>query len=138
MIIEISSPSESNYKEILKLSKAYDLDREEMDREDFLVALANDTVTGFGRLRRYPDCVEVATVGVVEALRNYGIGSAIVKKLIDSGPKEIYVTCVIPGYFKRFGFKRVKEFPDVLLKKIEFCHSFGYDEDHVHVMKLNK
>jgi N-acetylglutamate synthase-like GNAT family acetyltransferase len=138
MIIEISTPSKEHYKEVVRLAKSFDLDREEMKREDFLVALSNDTVLGFGRLRTYSDCVELATIGVVEALRNYGIGTAIVKKLIENGPKEIYVTNVIPSYFKRFGFKRVKEFPDVLMDKINFCHSFGYDEDQIHVMKLRK
>src|SRR5688572_26280351 len=102
------------------LSKKFDLDCENMSWEQFVTAKRENEIIGFGRLRKYSGCTELATVGVVPQERKKGIGIAIVNELIRTGPNEIFVTCVIPDFFTRFGFKTVKEYPPVLQKKVDF------------------
>lgn len=116
------------------LAKKFDLDCEEMSWEQFVTAKRRDEIIGFGRLRKYSGCTELATVGVLPRERKKGIGIAIVNELIRTGPNEIFVTCVIPDFFTRFGFKTVKEYPSVLQKKVDFCKSFDFCEEQIFVM----
>ena len=128
----------SDHSEILELSKRFDLDVLEFNIRDFCVVRKQSRVVGFGRLRPYPGFKEVATVGVVEDERSKGIGSAVVNCLVDGKDETIFLACVIPDFFARLGFKEVKDFPGELTAKINFCHSFGYKRNEVHVMKLER
>lgn len=115
-----------------------DLDTELLSAGQFLVAKTGGSIIGIGRLRSYPDCTEVATVGVVDKFRNKGAGSGLVRELIKRGPAEIFVTCVIPDFFKRFGFETVKQYPPALQKKVDFCISYNFKVSEVFVMKICK
>jgi|ERR1051326_8069333 N-acetylglutamate synthase-like GNAT family acetyltransferase len=124
--------------EILRLAKSFDLDVEDFSHEQFLIARKENQIIGFGRLRKYNDCTEVATVGVIHPERNRGVGTSIVKELIQIGPKEIFVTCVIPNFFSRVGFEAVKHYPSVLRKKVDFCKLYNFSEEEIFVMKITK
>ncbi len=98
---------------IFSLAKKYNLESNDMDANQFLVAEIDGKIIGFGRLLQHKDCIELGTIGVIEEYRNKGIGKKIVlellKKAIEMGYKSIYLTTLIPEYFKKFGFKVVKE-----------------------------
>lgn len=134
----IAPPLRSDMAEIECLAREMELDREDFSGGRFLAAKREEKIIGFGRIREYPQCVEIATVGVVKEERNKGVGSMIVSELIKSGPAEIYVTCVIPHFFERLGFQSVKQYPAVLQKKVDFCKSYDFKDDEVFVMKINK
>jgi len=134
----VSPASERDMPVIEHLAKSFDLDCEDLLWKQFVVAKNNDAIIGFGRLRDYPDCAEVATVGVIYEERNKGIGTAIVNKLIQIGPKEIFVTCVIPSFFSRFGFETVKQYPSVLQKKVDFCKLYHFCDEQIFVMRITK
>ena len=139
--IHISTASESDFAEIIQLATRFDLDTEGVEWGQFMVAKQDTSIIGFGRLRFYSgseQCMEVATVGVVPEERNKGVGSAIVNELIRKGPHEIYVTCVIPAFFEKLGFKTVKQYPSVLQKKVDFCKLYSYTDDQIFVMLLQK
>jgi N-acetylglutamate synthase-like GNAT family acetyltransferase len=123
---------------IEQVAKSLDLDRENTSWEQFIVAKKGQTIIGFGRMRQYPECVEIATVGVITEEQKSGVGSMIIKELIRSGPREIFVTCVIPDFFGKFGFQQVKQYPSVLQKKVDFCKSYDFSDEQVFVMKLVK
>ena len=106
--------------------------------KQFVVAKHNDAIIGFGRLRSYPDCTEIATVGVIPEERNKGVGTAIVKELIQSGPSEIFVACVTPNFFGKLGFQAVKQYPSILQKKVDFCKLYGFKNEQIFVMKIEK
>ena len=93
---------------------------------------------GFGRLRKYPECTEIATVGVIPPEQKKGIGSQIVRELIRTGSSDIFVTCVIPDFFGKLGFQIVKQYPSVLQKKVDFCKSFDFSEEQIFVMRFRK
>ncbi|MFI5163646.1 MAG: GNAT family N-acetyltransferase [Bacteroidia bacterium] len=131
----ISAASESDFPVITRLAKSFDLDCEEMLWNQFIVAKNNNSIIGFGRLRSYTYCTEIATVGIVSEERHKGLGADIIKELIRSGPPEIYVTCVIPEFFGKLGFQTVKEYPSVLQKKVDFCKLYDFSEEQIFVMK---
>lgn len=136
--MEISQAKGENLQEIERLAKKFDLDCEDISEKQFLVAKKDKVIVGFGRLRTFASCTELATVGVLEDMRNKGVGSALINELIRIGPHEIFVTCVIPDYFKKFGFTPVKEYPSILQKKVDFCRSYNFDEKNIFVMHLLK
>jgi len=129
---------ETDLHEIIFLAKSLDLDLEDILWQQFVVAKKKGGVIGFGRLRNYSQCTEVATVGVTPKERNKGIGTSIVKELIRIAPSEIFVTCVIPGFFRKFGFDTVKQYPSVLQKKVDFCKLYDFSDEQIFVMKLKK
>ena len=136
----ITIASEKDFPEIVRLAQSFDLDCENIAWNQFIVAKKNESIIGFGRLRAYSDCSEVATVGVIKPERNKGIGTSIVKELIRMGfgSKEIYVTCVIPNFFLRLGFETVKQYPALLQKKVDFCKLYDFTDEQIFVMKFVK
>lgn len=136
--VKIYPAQETELIDIKRLAKKLDLDLEDIEHGQFITAKRGDKIIGFGRLRRYPECTEIATVGVVEEEQKEGIGRILVSELIKLGPSELYVTCVIPDFFKKFGFQMVKQYPAVLQKKVDFCISYDYKPEEVFVMKLEK
>lgn len=131
----IESASQADFPVIERLAKSFDLDWEDVDYVQFITAKRGPEIVGFGRLRIYESCAEIATVGVVHPERNKGIGTAIVKELIRQGPEEVYVTCVIPRFFSRIGFQTAKQYPAVLQKKIDFCKLYDFSDEQIFVMK---
>ena len=147
--IKILPASELDMAVIQQLAKSFDLDCENIRCNQFVVAKiiqsTRDEIIGFGRLRQYSAgntgpiaCTEIATVGVIPEERKKGVGSLIMKELIQSGPAEVFVACVIPDFFGKFGFKTVKEYPIILQKKVDFCKMYGFCDEQIFVMKRIK
>lgn len=130
--------TESDLSEILRLAKGLDLDIVDISWKQFVVAKKGNRIIGIGRLREYPECTEVATVGVTEPERHKGIGTALVNELIRTGPAILYVACVIPEFFLRFGFEKVKQYPPVLQKKVDFCKLYDFKDEQIFIMKISR
>ena len=138
MQIPVLPAASTDLQEIHFLAKNFDLDIENISWQQFVVVKKEEHVIGFGRLRTYPQCTEVATVGVIPSERNKGIGTAIVQALIRLSPAELYVTCVIPDFFGMLGFEKVKQYPSVLQKKVDFCKLYDFSDEQIFVMKRGK
>lgn len=138
MAIRVASALETEHEKVHALSLSMSLDMEDFRISDFLTAKQGGNIIGFGRLRTYPGFREVASVGVLAENRGKGIGSLVVNELIRQTREEIYLTCVIPGFFSKLGFEKVKDFPSELIPKYDFCRSFGYSEEEVTVMKYKR
>ncbi len=138
MDIRVASALETELEKVLALSLSMSLDTEDFRIKEFLTAKEGDHIIGFGRLRTYPGFREVASVGVLAENRGKGIGSLVVNELVRQTHGEIYLTCVIPGFFSKLGFEIVKDFPPELIPKYDFCRSFGYSEDEITVMKFKR
>jgi N-acetylglutamate synthase-like GNAT family acetyltransferase len=142
--IAIQSASKKDILIIEHLAKEFELDLENFNWNQFVVAKKDNKIIGFGRLRKYKlenqseECYEIATVGVVFEERKRGAGSLIVKEIIRNGPSEIFITCVIPCFFEKLGFQLVKHYPSVLQKKVDFCKSYNFNDDQIFVMKHTK
>ena len=136
--ISLAPASITDMLVIEQLAKDFDLDREDIQWTQFIVAKRNETIIGFGRLRKYAECTEIATVGVVSEERKNGVGTLLVKELMHLGPSDIYVTCVIPEFFNKLGFQMVKQYPSVLQKKVDFCKSYDFNDEQIFVMRFIK
>lgn len=95
------------------------LDDEDLDYAQFVVAEDGRGIAGFGRVRPHGKLSELGCVGVVEDRRGRGIGSMLVKRLIDVFPTpEVYITTDMPEYFARFGFEKLEPGPGELVEKL--------------------
>lgn len=114
-------PTEKEFKQICFFITEFELDNRDLKKEQFIVALRDSELIGFGRLREHTDCLELCSLGVVNSYRRQGIGKAIVTRLIESFSKNIYLVCIIPDFFIPFGFHQVETFPICIQNKIEYC-----------------
>jgi N-acetylglutamate synthase-like GNAT family acetyltransferase len=97
-------------------------DTEDLQPDQFVVAQGNDgTILGCGRLKPYPDCIELASLAVAIGWRSRGIGWAIVGKLLEQHQGTIHLICEddVVEFFRRFGFQLLSssEMPSGLLPK---------------------
>lgn len=123
----LKNPSQKEFRKICLLINEFELDNRDLKKEQFTVAIHEGELVGFGRLREHADCYELCSLGVIPSFRKKGIGKAIVNRLIEPdsyrGSKNIYLVCIIPEYFKPFGFQSVKKCPASVKDKIEYCTS---------------
>jgi N-acetylglutamate synthase-like GNAT family acetyltransferase len=111
----------SEQSEIQTLAEELLLDTAELNPSEFLVCRSGDILTGIGRVRKYPDCYELCTLGVSEAYRGKGIGFSLVWSLIRSFNAPLHVVTDIPHFFSKFGFTRCDNIVDSLKNKQQRC-----------------
>jgi N-acetylglutamate synthase-like GNAT family acetyltransferase len=108
---------------IVRMIGEFDLDYEHLSFEQFLVIEEEGQVVAFGRLKPYPDAVELGSVGVRTDRRKMGYGKIMVEALIEKVPDEIWITTNLRDYFRKFGFTESEQMPVSIKNKLEnFCH----------------
>jgi len=136
--MRIEEPSAQQYEGIMRLIGQFELDDREVLSTQFLAAVSENTLLGFGRIRTYPACSELCSLGVVEPLRHKGIGSQLVQKLIQKAQQPLYLVCIIPEFFEPLGFKTVADYPPELGEKLDYCReALSVPEEYV-VMKYEQ
>jgi amino-acid N-acetyltransferase len=134
--VEISSCTASEFPEIKKLIAGFCLDDNDLRPEQFLVARSEEKIVGFGRLRQYPDCNELCSLGVIEDKRLKGVGRQLSLALIKKATLPLYLVAIIPDFFSKLGFTKITDFPSELGVKLKYCNeSLSVPEPYV-VMKL--
>ncbi len=124
-------------KNVFDIALKYDLDSNDMDYKDFVIAEDESKIIGFGRLWKHDDAVELGTIGVIEEYRNQGIAEMMIKELLGRTDKDVYITTLIPAFFERFGFKTLDVAPpNSMIRKKEWCE--GCSKIGCTVMKLKK
>ena len=132
MNLTFKTPNNKEFEQIQQFIHEYELDNRELKAEEFSIALRNNELTGFGRLRIHSDCIELCSLGVVTNKRKQGIGKAIVNELLKQKTKNIYLVCIIPDFFIPFGFKIISNYPESIQAKMEYCTSeLAVPEDYV-------
>ena len=81
--------------------------------ERFYVAKStvNHEFIGCGQLKPHNDgTVELASIATVKSWRNKGVASAIVQKLMEMGPRPLYLTCMssMGPFYEKFGFRSLQ------------------------------
>ena len=87
-----------------------DGDLHQLDHGQFVVAESEGgTILGCGRLRPYPEFCELASLAVDQDRRTNGVGRAIVGRLLELFPGNVYLICEdhVMNFFSRFGFRPV-------------------------------
>ncbi|MDD5568248.1 MAG: N-acetyltransferase [Candidatus Omnitrophica bacterium] len=80
---------------------------------DFWVVEKNGKIIGCAAMHiSWDDLAEIKSVAVARKNHGKGIGRELVeaclKEAVDLGANKVFVLTYKPGYFKKFGFKRVK------------------------------
>lgn len=81
-----------------------------MDQGQFVVAESEcGTILGCCRLRPYPEFCELASLAVDQDRRANGVGRAIVARLLERYPGDVYLICEdhVMKFFSHFGFRPV-------------------------------
>ena len=100
--------------------KRNSIDSENLDPQEFVVAMENGTIAGFGRLRRAGEAYQIGCVVVVEDKRRHGVGSLIVKHLLDfTSVSLVYIVTDLVDYFEKLGFVEMKEGSKELLDVLD-------------------
>ena len=121
MDLILKKPTDREFEEVCSYIKKYDLDNRDLQKQQFTVAFEGLVLVGFGRLLEHPDSTELCSLGVIESHRKQHIGKAIVEELIKNSPRNIHLVCIIPDYFRQFGFQIVEQFPKSIQNKMEYC-----------------
>jgi|ERR1700741_2808653 len=134
--VNISVATDADLSEIRSCITEFRLDDEGIQTEQFLVAKYKGELVGFGRIREHENCSELCSLGVIEPERNKGVGTLLTQHLLKKAKQELYLVCIIPGFFLPHGFQITKNYPEPLAKKLYRCETvLSVPEEYV-VMKL--
>jgi N-acetylglutamate synthase-like GNAT family acetyltransferase len=79
-----------------------------LDWRNFLVAVDEEgSLLGCGQLKSHgPRSVELASIAVTEAARRRGIARGLIDRLIEKGPRPLYLICLpkMRAFYEPFGF----------------------------------
>lgn len=118
---EIVACSECDFGDVIKFIELLQLDNNDLNPSQFLVAKRSGKVIGFGRLRTYAGCSELCSLGVMEPFRNKGVGTALANELIGLLERPLFVVTIIPAFFERLGFVETFDFPKEIKVKMDYC-----------------
>ncbi|MEW6002574.1 MAG: GNAT family N-acetyltransferase [Nitrospirota bacterium] len=109
-MVRVRHATEADLVFIEERLKEHHFDTETLDYREFVVATEDGELIGLGRLKKTGEIYQIGCVIVVEEKRQRGIGSLIVKHLMDYAPvKIVYVLTDWVDYFKELGFVEIKE-----------------------------
>ncbi len=133
----ISPCTETEFPVVKKMIAEFCLDDNDLRPEQFLVAKYEGKIVGFGRLRQYPACNELCSLGVIEDLRLKGIGRQLTLALSKKATLPLYLVAIIPDFFSKLGFSEISDFPSEIGIKLKYCiKTLSVPETYV-VMRLN-
>jgi N-acetylglutamate synthase-like GNAT family acetyltransferase len=136
MNFEISACTAEQLQTVKNYISQFELDDRSLHHHQFLVAIQNTNIIGFGRIREHEGCSELCSLGVIHPERNKGVGKALTKALVKKAKQPLYLVCIIPQYFAPFGFKLCDKFPAELKNKLNYCtHELVVPETYVVMQK---
>ncbi len=121
--LSIVACNAKHFAAVQRYIQVFELDNRQLKPEDFLIALMDDALVGFGRVREYADCSELCSLGVTEPHRCKGIGSALVQALAQKAQQPLYLVCIIPPFFEPLGFATCTHYPTAMQQKLDYCSS---------------
>ncbi len=123
MSIQIRECNINEFEQIKNYIQQFELDNRELNPNQFLVAIEQNTIIGFGRIREHRNCSELCSLGVIEPERYKGIGKGLTKALIAKATQKLYLVCIIPDFFTKLGFEICHNYPAELENKLAYCTS---------------
>ncbi len=117
----IRRASNDDFPQISGLARKLGLDYQGMDKDSFWVAENRSRVVGIVGLKKHAGCYELCALGVDPAHRHKGLAQRLVKTLLQSADRDIYLATIIPGFFRGCGFDQAPEIPPSMKKSREWC-----------------
>jgi len=135
-VFNVTIPTTIDWGIIKDLIKEYRLDDNNLSIDQFIIVKNEQTLLGFGRLKKHLDCDEVSSLGVLPQNRNKGVGKIIIEELVKQAAKNIYIVTIIPDYFVKLGFEKTCQFPASMMTKQNDCKDVcGCDSPTVMMLK---
>jgi len=106
---------------IIRLARRLGLDYSGMEADDFWLAGESGEIIGICGLKTHRDCLELCALGVQESWRRTGVGTRLVRAVLQAAGSEVYLATVIPDFFTRFGFRATDQIPSPMIKKADWC-----------------
>jgi len=109
MLYTIRPATEADRAAILGLMRPCDYNRSGLKPHCFVLAEDAGRVIGIGQIKRHWEGTpELASLVVAADRRGQGVGSAIVRALVDRHTGLLFLFCLAPlaGYYAQFGFRR--------------------------------
>ncbi|RPI83241.1 MAG: N-acetyltransferase [Chloroflexi bacterium] len=111
MEYKIREASQRDFKYIKKLIYSVRINPIGLDWRRFIVATdPEDSILACGQIKRHYDgSRELASIAVCPEHQMKGLGSAVIRHLIEREPPPLYLTCrsQLETYYVRFGFRKV-------------------------------
>ena len=124
---------------IRRLVRAERLDPTSLRWPNFLVAEEDGAIIGIGQVKPYSGGRELGSLVVLPAHRHQGVGSLIVRALIEREQGELFLFCQrrLEPYYERFGFRRAgrHQLRGTLRRKYLFARVFRLFGVNVIAMK---
>lgn len=108
--IHIRPAVASDAPAIRRIVRAAHLNPLDLNWRRFVVAEDAGAIVGVGQIRRHGDgSRELASLAVVPGRRGQGLGTTIVRALLDREPGPLFLYCAgdLAGFYARFGFRTV-------------------------------
>lgn len=113
--------SASDIWEIRKLVFSAKLDPTQLRWQQFSVIECDRKIVACGQLRSFSEVQELSSLVVLPAWQNQGLGSYLVKHLIQKSTQPLYLECAswLEQFYSQFGFVSVswREVPSPLKEK---------------------
>lgn len=107
----IREASQSDFKHIKKLIYSVRINPIGLDWRRFIVAVdPAGSIIACGQIKRHYDgSRELASIAVCPEHQMKGLGSAVIRHLIEREPPPLYLTCRsrLGSYYERFGFRTI-------------------------------
>jgi N-acetylglutamate synthase-like GNAT family acetyltransferase len=119
----IQAALNTDLPDIMELLEALNLDMEEVHYSEFFVCKDKGELIAAGRVRAHEDGVyELCSLGVLEDYRMAGIGTDIIKALVNKHSLDsVYVVTEIPEFFEKTGFVKSTHKSEYLQDKLKRC-----------------
>lgn len=126
MPISLRNATENDQPKITALINKVRINPRNLDWERFIIAEDNGAMVGCGQIKPHSDgSKELASIAVEPEYQGKGVGSMVMKALLEREPGELYLTCLRHNvtYYQRFGFRELKfeEFPPDMKRMFRFA-----------------
>jgi N-acetylglutamate synthase-like GNAT family acetyltransferase len=118
---EIKYCSDALFELVKKYIHDFELDDRQLLKEEFITLTRSSQLLAFARAKKHEGFYEVCSLGVIENERKKGFGKRIMRQLIETSPRPLYLVSVIPGYFEDLGFSVCEEYPPAMQEKLDYC-----------------
>jgi len=102
----------SDFPKIRALIRAVHINPLGLNWEHFMLAVnPQDEMIGCGQVKKHRDgSRELASIAVVPAWRGKGVARAIIEKLLETHPGDLYLTCraSLQPFYERFDFEVIE------------------------------
>ncbi len=125
-MLNIRPARKPDLEAIQKILEDLDLFYPTLSMQGFLVAEKESRIIGTLQLAEYEDFFFLGSLAVVKEEQKKGVARTLLKAVLRSHNKNVYLYTIIPEFFEKFGFEITSPIPGLPSKnryECEYCHT---------------